>query len=189
LNSNPAADFEFEFVQSINLESMAMNEAPCHTTQVLDTACESIISNIHHPAAARRYVYSTHIAAARSHRLQQIPYDATSDSMLDAQRIPTQLQIEYANTASNCSSSLVHDREAAQTATIGGEEDTPVGARGNDRTVNIVTLHGIWRLTSTATNDSGDGDSTDLDVDDLFMIPVEESLIGQQSSLHELVID
>ncbi len=164
-----------------------------HKFSIIVTACESTMSIIHHPAAARRYVYSTHIVADSSHRLQQIPYDDTADSTLDAQRIPARLalQIESANTASNCSSSLVHDHEAAQTATIGGEEDTntPVGARGNDRTVNIVTLHGIWRLTSTATNDSGDGDSTDLDVDDLFMIPVEESLIGQQSSLHELVID
>jgi hypothetical protein len=72
-------------------------------------------------------------------------------------------------------------------ATI-SEEDSPVG--GNECTINIVTLHDIWRLTSTATStDGGDRDSTGLDVDDLFMIPIEESLIGQQSSLHELVID
>ena len=111
---------------------------------------------------------------------------------LDALRAPAlaQLQVEPANATSNCSSSLVH--EAAQTATTSSEEVTPGGA--NDYTINIVTLHNIWRLircrTCTAT-DSGDRNSIGLDVDDhdLFMIPTEESLIGQRSSLHELVID
>ena len=79
--------------------------------------------------------------------------------------------------------------EAAQTATTSSEEVTPGDA--NDSTINIVTLHNIWRLTRCRTaTDSGDRNSTGLDVDDhdLFMIPIEESLIGQQSSLYELVI-
>jgi hypothetical protein len=101
---------------------------------------------------------------------------------LDAQRASNQLQIEPANVIS---SSLVH--EAPQTATTSGEEDTP--GSGNDCTINLVTLHGIWKLTRTATStDGGDRDSTGLDVDDLFMIPIEESL-GSVSSLNELVID
>jgi hypothetical protein len=81
----------------------------------------------------------------------------------------------------------VYDHEAAQIVTTSSEEDTPVG--GNNCTINVVTLRNIWRLTSTATfTESDDRDSTDLDLDDLFMIPIEESLIGQQSSLHEMVI-
>ena len=76
--------------------------------------------------------------------------------------------------------------EAAQTATNSSEEVNPGGA--NDYTINIVTLHNIWRLTRCPAADSGDRDSTGLDEDDLFIIPTEESLIGQQSSLHELVI-
>ena len=95
-------------------------------------------------------------------------------------------QVEPENAASNCSnSSLVH--QTAQTATTSSEETTPGGA--NDYTINIVTLHNIWRLTRCRTaTDSGDRDSTGLDKDDLFIIPTEESLIGQQSSLHQLVI-
>ena len=115
----------------------------------------------------------------RAGPLQFVPHYSVCTNELDALRAP--------NAASNCSSSLVH--EAAQTATTSSEEVTPGGA--NDYTINIVTLHNIWRLTRCRTaTDSGDRNSTGLDVDDhdLFMIPFEESLIGQQSSLHELVI-
>ena len=61
--------------------------------------------------------------------------------------------------------------EAAQTAITSSEEVTPGGA--NDCTINIVTLHNIWRLTRCRTaTDSGDRDSIGLYVDDhdLFMI-------------------
>ena len=54
--------------------------------------------------------------------------------------------------------------------------------------INIVTLRGVWRLTAVAASDDGDVDSTNLD-DPHFMLPIEESLLGQQSNLHELVID
>ena len=113
----------------------------------------------------------------RAGPLQFVPHYSVCTNELDALRTP--------NAASNCSSSLVH--EAAQTATTSSEEVTPGGA--NDCSINIVTLHSIWRLTRCRTaTDSGDRDSTGLDVDDLFMVPTEESLIGQQSSLHELII-
>ena len=55
-------------------------------------------------------------------------------------------------------------------------------AGGGNGCINVVTLCSIWRLTATDTDET---DSTD----DLFMIPIEESRIGQQSSSHELVID
>ena len=119
-----------------------------------------------------------------------VPHYSVCINELDALRAPAlaRLQVEPENAASNCSSStLVH--EAAQTVnTCSSEETTPGGV--NDYTINIVTLHNIWRLTRCRTaTDSGDRDSTGLDhEDDLFMIPTEESLIGQQSSLHELVI-
>ena len=116
---------------------------------------------------------------------QFVPHYSVCTNALDALRAPAiaRLQVGPANAASNCSSSsLLH--EAAQTATNSSEETIPGGA--NDYAINIVTLHNIWRLTSTA--DSGDRDSTGEDEDDIVMIPTEESLIGQQSSLHELVI-
>ena len=65
--------------------------------------------------------------------------------------------------------------------------DSPSGD-GNG-CINVVTLHGVWRLTAAAaSSDDGGADSTDLD-DPHFMLPIEESLLGQQSNLHELVID
>ena len=118
---------------------------------------------------------------------QFVPHYSIYTNELDAPRAPAlaRLKVESANAASNCSSSsLVH--EAAQTATTSSEEVNPGGA--NDYTINIVTLHNIWRLTRCPAADSGDRDSTGLDENDLFIIPTEESLIGQQSSLHELVI-
>ena len=121
---------------------------------------------------------------------QFVPHYSVCTNELDAPRAPAlaRLQIGPANAARNCSSSsLMH--EAAQTATNSSEEVTPGGA--NDYTINIVTLHSIWRLTRyrcRTAADSGDRDATGLDDDDLFIIPTEESLIGQQSSLHELVI-
>ena len=80
-------------------------------------------------------------------------------------------------------------------ATLGGASnmrpihtmDSPSGD-GNG-CINVVTLHGVWRLTAAAaSSDDGGADSTDLD-DPHFMLPIEESLLGQQSNLHELVID
>lgn len=94
------------------------------------------------------------------------------------ERDPTQLQVEPANTASS-SSAVVHEAAHACTQTSTSSDED---AGGGTDCINIVTLHNVWRLTAT---DSGDTDSTD----DLFMIPIEESLIGQQSSSHELVID
>ena len=121
---------------------------------------------------------------------QFVPHYSVCTNGLDAPRAPAlaRLQVESANAASNCSSSsLVH--EAAQTATNSSEEVSPGGANDYYNTINIVTLHNIWRLTRCrAGADSDDRDSTRLDEDNLFMIPVEESVIGQQSSLHELVI-
>ena len=129
------------------------------------------------------------LMAMRAGPLQFVPHYSVCTNELDAPRAPAlaRLQVEPANAASNCSSlSLVH--EAAQTAINSSEEITPGGA--NDYTINIVTLHNIWRLTRCRTAaDSGGRYSTGLDEDDLFIIPTEESLIGQQSSLHELVID
>ena len=125
----------------------------------------------------------------RAGPLQFVPHYSVCTNELDALRAPAlaRLQVEPANAASNCSSSLLY--EAAQT-TASSEEVIPVGG-GSDYTINIVTLHSIWRLTRchTTYTDSDNRDSTGLDEDDLFMIPTEESLISQQSSsVHELVI-
>lgn len=63
-----------------------------------------------------------------------------------------------------------------------GDDDRVGGGNG---CINFVTLCNIWRLEFT-TIDTDNAGST---LDDLFMIPIEESRIGQHSSSHELVID
>ena len=105
-----------------------------------------------------------------------------SESLMVMRAGPLQFAPHYTNycnalraphAASTCSSSLVYDREAAQTTTTSSEEVNPGGA--NDYTINIVTLHNIWRLTRHRTAaDSGDRDSTGLesDEDEFFIIPI-----------------
>jgi hypothetical protein len=172
--------------------------------KVFDTAFEFTMSNLtRNPAVAGYYSTQIVVDGRRLHNddivqqtvsvtpapLHYPGVDIHANELDHVQRAPTRLQIEPANADNSSSHSLVHEACTQTVATI-SEEDSPVG--GNGRTINIVTLHGIWRLTSTATStDGGDRDSTGLDVDDhdLFVIPIEESLIGQQSSLHELVID
>ena len=112
-------------------------------------------------------------------------YDVCTNGQ-DAQGAPNQLQVEPANTASSSSSvHVVHEAAAAHACTqISTATQCDEDAGGGNDCINIVTLHNVWRLTATA-YDSGNTDS----LDDLFMIPIEESLIGQQSSSHELVID
>ena len=101
------------------------------------------------------------------------------------------LLVEPANAvATTSSSSVVHEaaqchassQHHASTVNVPISED----AGGENGCINIATLRDVWRL--TAASDDGDADSTDLG-DPHFMIPIEESLIGQQSNLHELVID
>ena len=104
-----------------------------------------------------------------------------------------QLRVESANAiATTSSSSVVHEGAAQchassqqQTSTVSttSDEDT-AGAGGGNRCINVATLRSVWRL--TAASDDGDADSTDLG-DPHFMIPIEESLIGQQSDLYEFV--
>ena len=52
-----------------------------------------------------------------------------------------------------------------------------------DGCITIATLHNVWRLVDIVT------ESIQEIRDDLFMIPIQESLTGQRSSSHELVID
>ena len=52
-----------------------------------------------------------------------------------------------------------------------------------DGCITIATLHNVWRLVDI------DTESIQEIRDDLFMIPIQESLTGQRSSSHELVID
>ena len=101
------------------------------------------------------------------------------------------LLVDPANAvATTSSSSVVH--EAAQYHASSQQQTSTVNvpiseeAGGENGCINIATLRDVWRL--TAASDDSDADSTDLG-DLHFMIPIEESLIGQQSNLHELVID
>ena len=103
------------------------------------------------------------------------------------------LLVEPGNAVATISSSSVAHEGAAQyhassqhhASTVNAPISEHVGGAENG-CINIATLHDVWRL--TAASDDGDADSTDLG-DPHFMIPIEESLIGQQSNLHELVID
>ena len=99
----------------------------------------------------------------------------TDGQLQDNQSAPSSSQVDRACAAS--SASVVH--EVCTQAT--GDDDA--GSR-NGNCMNVVTLCSVWRL---AAADIDDTDSTDSS--DLFMIPIEESTIGQQNSLHELVID
>jgi hypothetical protein len=213
---DPAASGHYSAIHIVADSNHRLQQIPYYTTSTSTRACTSICCRCH-PAlliGSNAFSKPVHIATNLSKKafplressplldespatgtgpLQFVPHYCALDvctNELDAQRAPTRLQIEPAanniNAASNCRSSAVHEAAAAQTVTMAtnGEEDTPVG--GNDCTViNVVTLCNIWRLISTATDSHNGRDSTD----DLFMIPIEESLIGQQSDLHELVID
>ena len=100
------------------------------------------------------------------------------------------------NVHSPCSPHITEQRLVSfvpAAATLGASSMRPIhtmdstSGDGND-CINVVTLHGVWRLTAAAASDDGDADSTNLD-DPHFVLPIEESLLGQQSNLHELVID
>ena len=102
--------------------------------------------------------------------------DASTNGQ-DTQSAPS-TQIEPAGAASSTSSVVYEDVHACTLTTIDEDAGGGIGCT----CINIVTLCSVWSLTAVDTDNT---DSTD----DLFMIPIEESLIGQQSSLHELVID
>ena len=100
----------------------------------------------------------------------------------DKQDIPSpssQTSIEPALAASTTSSAVYEDVHACTQA---NSADADVG--GGSGCISIVTLQSVWRLQALSDHSIDDTDS----MDDLFMFmtPVEESLIGQQSSLHEL---
>ena len=98
----------------------------------------------------------------------------------------SQTSTESALAASTTSSAVVQVYEDVHACTQLQATSDDADAGGGSGCINIVTLQSVWRL--RALNDHII-DNTDS-MDDLFMftIPVEESLIGQQSSLHELVL-
>ena len=98
----------------------------------------------------------------------------TDGQLQDNQSTPSSSQVDPACVAS--SASVVY--EVVHVCTQSTSDD--VG--GGNGCINVVTLCSAWRLTAA------DTDGTDS-TDDLFMIPIEESRIGQYSTLHELVID
>ena len=102
----------------------------------------------------------------------------------DKQDIPSpssQTSIEPALAASTTSSAMYEDVHACTQAT---SDDADAG--GGSGCINLVTLQSVWRL--QALRDHSIDDTDPMDDLFMFMIPVEESLIGQQSSLHELVL-
>ena len=78
-------------------------------------------------------------------------------------------------TASSTSTSLMMEPIACTQSSYDGE--------GDGCCITIATLHNVWRLREL------DTDLIQEIRDDLFMAPVQESLIGQQSSSHDLVIN
>ena len=92
----------------------------------------------------------------------------------------SQTSAEPANAASNTSLAVYEDVHAAPCTQATSDDD----AGGGIGCINIATLLSVWRF--RALRDTDNIDSTD-DLFMIFTIPVEESLIGQQSSLHELV--
>ena len=91
----------------------------------------------------------------------------------------TQLTVVRPACTASSTSSVVHDHELEAMDSQAYIQSSYDGE--GDGCINVVTLRNVWRL-SIADNDM---DS----IDDLFIPPVQESLIGQQSSSYELVIN
>ena len=91
----------------------------------------------------------------------------------------TQLTVVGPARAASSTSPVVHDHELEAMDSQACTQSSYDGEGGG--CINVVTLRNVWRL-SIADNDM---DS----IDDLFIPPVQESLIGQQSSSYELVIN
>ena len=108
-------------------------------------------------------------------------YCMDADSKQDIPSPSSQTNTEPALAASTTSSAVYEDVHACTQAT---SDDADAG--GGSGCINIVTLQSVWRLRALSDHIIDNTDS----MDDLFMfmIPVEESLIGQQSSLHKLVL-
>ena len=101
----------------------------------------------------------------------------------DKQDIPSPSSQTSTESASTTSSAVYEDVHACTQA---ASDDADAG--GGSGCINIVTLQSVWRLRALSVSDHIIDDTDSMDDLFMFMIPVEESLIGQQSSLHELVL-
>ena len=95
----------------------------------------------------------------------------------------TQLTVVGPACAASSTSSVVHDHELEAMDSQACTQSSYDGEGGG--CINVVTLCNVWRL-GVADNDT---DSNSMDDHDPFLIPVQESLIGQQCSSYELVIN
>ena len=137
-----------------------------------------IITNLPEEAASSHRVSNTlNDPSPLLHELALTdPQHYCMDVCTNGEDAQCQVQLETVN-ATGSTPSVVHEAVHVHACT---QSSIIVSDGGENDCINIITLHSVWRLTVFDTDDT---DSTD----DQFMIPIEESLISQQSSSHELV--